>query len=117
MAESRSRSGWSTALARVVEPEEPDGSGARVGADDGAERGLHLDLRLRPALAHHPLERLGPVGGLGVCDPDPQARRVLGRLLELADDLVERPLAAADSLDRDDLALADRQDRLHVQEL
>src|SRR5439155_10247565 len=81
------------------------------------ERRHDLDLRLRPLPAHHLPQRLGSHGRVRMRDADPQARIVDRGLRERADELLHRLLVAADSLDRYDLALGDRQDGLDVQEL
>ena len=58
-----------------------------------------------------------PLGRGGVRDPDLQPRRVGRRRLEQLAELGERLGVAAHALQRHDLAVADRQDRLHVQQV
>ena len=53
----------------------------------------------------------------GMRDPDLEARRVRRRRFEQALDLAERLLVAANALQRHDLAVADREDRLDVQQV
>src|SRR2546421_605441 len=61
--------------------------------------------------------RGGPPGRVRVRDADPELRPVVRLRDDQLDDLLERLLAAADALLGEHLALADREDRLHVQEL
>ena len=49
-------------------------------------------------------------------DPDPQRRGVRRAGIEQGGELGERLVASAHALERHDLAVADRQDRLHVQQ-
>ena len=90
--------------------------GPGVRADDGAERRRDLDLRARAHPRDELLERSQPFGRGGVRDADPQRRRVRRARLEQRAELGERLLAAAHALQRHDLAVADRQDRLDVEQ-
>src|SRR5581483_5601817 len=98
---------------------ESDHHGDRPGvrADDRAERRRDLDLRLGPRPPHELAERGLALWRLGVRDPDAERGPVGQALLERADELLERLLVAAHPLDRNDLVVLDREDRLHVQEL
>src|SRR5581483_6808754 len=101
----------------VVEPEEADGARPRVRADHGAERRAQLDLRLRTDVAHHLLELGEPLGSVGVREADAEARVVAGLRPERVDERLDRLPVSAHALHRHDLAVADREDRLHVHEL
>src|SRR4051812_8626006 len=92
--EDRTRSGRH-ALRGVLEPEEADGAGTRVRADDGAEGGRDLDLRLRTDVRDELAERLDPLRRERVGDADLERRRVGRRRLEQVAELGERLLVAA----------------------
>src|SRR5690242_6734533 len=81
-----------TPLRVVGEPEEADRPRTCMRADHRAERGLLLDLRLRPQVAHHLLELAHALRRVGVRDPDAQVRRVLRLRAQRVDELLERLL-------------------------
>src|SRR5581483_7924842 len=79
--EDRTRSGRT--LGRVVlEPEEADGAGACVRADDGSELGRDLDLRVRPLVLDERSQSVEPLRRGRVRDSHLQRRRVGRALLE-----------------------------------
>src|SRR5204862_7881286 len=82
----------------VIEPEEPDGTGARMRSDDGAEVRDDLDLRLPSFTAHHLLQLPRRVGCGRVCDPDAQRPPVLAARSELVDEVAHRLLVSAHAL-------------------
>src|SRR5262249_60115523 len=66
---------------------------------------------------HELAERLLALGRVRVRDSDPKRSPVDAAVLEGTDELHERLAAPADALDRDDLPVGDRQDRLDAQHL
>ena len=101
---------------RIVEPEQPERSRPRVCADDRAERGHHLDRAARTHLPDDLLERRDTVGRGRVSESEPKRRGVRAPGLEQGAELSERLAAAADALERHDLAVLESEDRLDVQE-
>src|SRR5260221_615857 len=89
----------------------------RVRTDHRAEHRLELDVRLRAQVAHHLLELHRLLGCRCVRNGHAQSGHVLRLRLQCVDELLERLARAADAFDGDHLALADRQDRLHVEKL
>src|SRR4051794_24691812 len=112
----RASLGSAAALA-VLEPEEADRAGTGVRADDWAERRHELDLGLRASPRDHLPQRLGPLRRVRVSDAHAQIRPVVRARLEGRRELQERLPVPADALDRHDLAVGDREDRLDVEEL
>src|SRR5579864_9107186 len=101
----------------VCPPEEADRPRTGVRADDGAERRLHLDRRLRPQVAHHLRELDRLLRRVGMGRPEAKLGPVRRPVSHGVDELLERLPVAAHALDRDHFAVPDGEDRLHVQEL
>ena len=78
---------------------------------------VDVDLRLRPQVGHERAHRLLPLGRVRVRDADVQVRRVARALRERARELLHRLLVAANALDRQHLAVLDREDRLDVEQV
>ena len=91
--------------------------GPGVRADDRAERRRDLDLGVRPHVLDELPQRRQALGRRSVRDPDLEVRRVGRGRLEQRPELGERLRVAAHALERDHLTVADREDRLHVQEV
>ena len=102
----------------VLEPEEADRARPRVRADDRAERGHELDLGLRARLAstsaceQRDRARRASACAIPTWRPSPSVVAASKRRRNSC----ERLLAAADARQRHDLAVRDRQDRLHVEQ-
>src|SRR4051794_19736597 len=100
----------------IVEPEEADRARACMRAENGAERRGHFDLRLRPQVGYERAQRLRPLRRVCMRDPDAETRRVLRALGQRVRELLNRLLVPADALQRQHLAVRDREDGLDVEQ-
>src|SRR5262245_44979589 len=88
-----------------------------MGSDDRTKRRRDLDLRVRADVADELLERRHSFGRLCVRDAHAEARLVARRRAKPLRELLDRLSVSAHALEREHLAVLEREDRLDVQEL